>query len=74
MIHPTAIIDPAAEIADGVEIGAYSVIGSNVQIGKGSVLKSHVVIEGRSNLSRCKYRTDRFFKGKWCGCVTFNLC
>ena len=48
MIHPTAIIDPAATVADDVEIGPYCVIGANVSIGSGSVLKSHVVIEGHT--------------------------
>ena len=32
-IHPTAIIDPAAQLADDVRIGAYSVIGAHVKIG-----------------------------------------
>ena len=33
IIHPTAIIDPSAEIADDVQIGPYTVIEKNVQIG-----------------------------------------
>jgi len=45
MIHPTAIIDPKAEIASDVEIGHYSVIKEEVVIGPGSVIGSHVVIE-----------------------------
>ncbi|HCI91116.1 MAG TPA: acyl-[acyl-carrier-protein]--UDP-N-acetylglucosamine O-acyltransferase [Verrucomicrobiales bacterium] len=69
MIHPTAIIDPAAEIADGVEIGAYSVIGSNVQIGKGSVLKSHVVIEGHTTIGE----NNTFFPFSAIGQVTQDL-
>jgi UDP-N-acetylglucosamine acyltransferase len=32
-IHPTAIIDPQAQLADGVKVGAYSVIGANVVLG-----------------------------------------
>ena len=50
MIHPTAIIDPSAEIASDVEIGPYSVIGANVSIGAGCVLKSHVVIDGYTSI------------------------
>jgi UDP-N-acetylglucosamine acyltransferase len=50
MIHSTAIIDPAAEIASDVKIGPYCVIGANVKIGAGSVLKSHVVIEGYTSI------------------------
>jgi UDP-N-acetylglucosamine acyltransferase len=44
MIHPTAIIDPKAEISEGVEIGPYSVIEKNVLIGEGTKIGPHVVI------------------------------
>ncbi|MBY0450593.1 MAG: acyl-ACP--UDP-N-acetylglucosamine O-acyltransferase [Cyanobacteria bacterium] len=44
-IHPSAIIHPKAEIADGVTIGPYCVIGHSVKIGSGTVLASHVVID-----------------------------
>jgi UDP-N-acetylglucosamine acyltransferase len=33
-IHPTAIIDPSAEISEGVEIGAYAIVGANVKLEK----------------------------------------
>ena len=33
MIHKTAIIDPKAKISSHVEIGPYSIIGPNVEIG-----------------------------------------
>ncbi|MCJ7557030.1 MAG: acyl-ACP--UDP-N-acetylglucosamine O-acyltransferase [Gammaproteobacteria bacterium] len=49
-IHSTAIIDPGAEIADEVIIGAYSVIGDGVQIGAGSEIGSHVVIKGPTRI------------------------
>jgi len=45
MIHPTAIIDPAAEIDSNVEIGPYSIINGNVSIGSGTVIGSHVVVD-----------------------------
>ncbi len=45
MIHPTAIIDPAAEIDSNVEIGPYSIINGNVFIGSGTVIGPHVVID-----------------------------
>jgi UDP-N-acetylglucosamine acyltransferase len=45
MIHPTAIVSPDAHIAEGVEIGPYSVIGKRVRIEKNTIIKSHVVIE-----------------------------
>jgi len=44
-IHSTAIVSPDAFLAEGVEIGAYSVIGPGVTIGKNTILGSHVVIE-----------------------------
>ncbi len=50
--HPTAVIDPAAEIADDVEIGPYCVVGPGVTLGAGSVLGPHVVIGGRTTIGR----------------------
>ena len=53
-IHPTAIIDSSAEIADGVRIGAYSQIGPNVKIGPNCVIGSHVVIHSHTIIGqRC---------------------
>jgi UDP-N-acetylglucosamine acyltransferase len=43
-VHPTAIIGKQVELAEGVEIGAYSVLKGKVQIGRGSRIESHVVI------------------------------
>jgi len=52
MIHPTAIVDPAARIGDGVAIGAYSIVGAGVEIGDGTSVGPHVVIEGRTRIGR----------------------
>jgi UDP-N-acetylglucosamine acyltransferase len=49
-IHETALVDRGAQIDSDVEIGPYSVVGPLVKIGKGSRIKSHVVIEGRTTL------------------------
>ena len=49
-IHPSAIIDPAADIAEDVEIGAYSMIGPQVKIGPGCWIGPHVVITGRTTI------------------------
>lgn len=46
MIHPTAIVHPNANIPRGVDIGPYCIVGKNTSIGAGSVLQSHVVING----------------------------
>ena len=50
MIHPTAIIDPAAVLAENVSVGAYSIIGADVTIGSGSEIRSHVVINGPTKI------------------------
>ena len=50
MIHATAIVSDNAEIADDVEIGAYSVIGDDVEIGSGTRVGSHVVINGPTRI------------------------
>lgn len=52
MIHPTAIVDPRANIAPGVEIGPYTVIGPDVEIGEGSRIGSHAVITGHTRMGR----------------------
>jgi UDP-N-acetylglucosamine acyltransferase len=43
-IHPTAIVDPKAEIADGVEIGPYAIIEGDVHIGTDSIIHHHAFI------------------------------
>jgi UDP-N-acetylglucosamine acyltransferase len=45
MIHPTAIIDPKAEIGNDVNIGPFTIIGEEVIIGDGTTIGPHVVIE-----------------------------
>jgi UDP-N-acetylglucosamine acyltransferase len=52
MIHPTAIVDPGAELAEGITVGPYSVIGAGVQIGAGTTIGPHVVIDGRVRIGR----------------------
>jgi len=51
-IHPTAIVDPAAELADDVEIGPYTLIGPKVSIGAGSRVGPHCVIEGPTRIGK----------------------
>lgn len=45
-IHSTAIIEEGAILEDGVKIGPYCIVGKDVKIGKNTVLQSHVVVEG----------------------------
>jgi UDP-N-acetylglucosamine acyltransferase len=49
-IHPTAVVDPGAELAGDVSIGPYSLIGPNVRLGMGVRVASHVVIEGHTDI------------------------
>lgn len=52
MIHPTAIVDSSAKIGDNVTIGAYSIVGADVEIGEGSVISPHVMINGPVTIGR----------------------
>jgi UDP-N-acetylglucosamine acyltransferase len=51
-IHPTAIVDPGAEIDASVSIGPYSIIGPHVKIGAGTAVGPHTVIEGHTTIGR----------------------
>lgn len=72
-IHPTAIVDPAAELAEDVEIGPYSIIDGPVRIAAGTRLGPHVHLTGRVSIGRnCQIHTgavigdlpqDRSYRG-----------
>ena len=54
-LHPTAIVDPRAEVDAGVRIGPYSVIGPEVRIARDAEIGAHVVLEGPVTLgARCR--------------------
>jgi UDP-N-acetylglucosamine acyltransferase len=57
-IHPTALVDPGAELDSTVEVGPYAVIGPHVRIGAGTVVGPHVVIEGHTRIGS----ENRFFQ------------
>jgi UDP-N-acetylglucosamine acyltransferase len=52
MIHPTALIDPKAELADDVEVGAFSIVDAKVRIDAGSIIGPHAVITGRTTIGK----------------------
>lgn len=56
MIHPTAIVDPGAEIHADARIGPYCVVGKDVSIGAGTELQHHVTVMGPTTIGR-----DNFF-------------
>ncbi len=49
-IHPSAVVDPQAQLDSSVEVGPFAVIGPEVTIGAGSRIGAHVVISGRTYL------------------------
>lgn len=51
-IHPQAIVDPAAKLADDVIVGPWTYIGPDVEIGSGCEIMSHVVIKGPTKIGR----------------------
>jgi UDP-N-acetylglucosamine acyltransferase len=51
-IHPTAIIDPAAQLGTNISVGPYCIVGPHVKLGEDVQLLSHVVIEGRTTIGK----------------------
>jgi len=49
-IHPTAVIDPSANIGNDVHIGPYSVIDGPVQIADGCYIDGHVSLRGNTKI------------------------
>lgn len=49
-IHPSAIVDPAAKLGEGVNIGPFCVVGPDVTLGDGVRLVSHVAVDGRTSI------------------------
>lgn len=68
-IHPTAIIDPRAELDEDVEVQAFSIIGPHVAIGAGSVVGPHCVIDGRTVVGR----RNQFFSGAQIGVLCQDM-
>ncbi len=50
MIHATAIIDPAASVAESATIGPYCIIGADVTIGEHTSIGAHSVISGPTTI------------------------
>ena len=49
-IHPTAIVDSGAILAEDVQVGPWTLIGPGVEVGAGTVIHSHVVIKGETKI------------------------
>ena len=57
-IHPTAIIEPGAQLDEGVSVGAYAIVGAHVRIGAGTRVGPHCVLSGKTTIGR-----DNVFHG-----------
>jgi UDP-N-acetylglucosamine acyltransferase len=51
-IHPTAIVEPGAQLGENVRVDAYSIVRAHVQIGEGTTIGPHCVIEGHTTIGR----------------------
>ncbi|MGH8146151.1 MAG: acyl-ACP--UDP-N-acetylglucosamine O-acyltransferase [Rhodanobacteraceae bacterium] len=51
-IHPTAVVDPGARLADNVTIGPFAVVDAEVEIGPGSTVGAHALIQGPTRIGR----------------------
>ncbi len=51
-VHPTAVVDAAAQFDDDVEIGPYAVVGPGVSVGRGTRMASHVAVQGNTAIGR----------------------
>jgi len=49
-IHPTAVVDPGAELGEGVQVGPYAVIRAGVRLGDGCVVHNHATLDGPSDI------------------------
>jgi UDP-N-acetylglucosamine acyltransferase len=49
-VHPTAVVESGAELADGVRIGPFCVVERGVRLGEGVRLHSHVVVGGNTTI------------------------
>lgn len=52
LIHPTALVDPGAELDSSVSVGPYTVIGPHVKVAAGTTIGAHCVIEGHTTIGR----------------------
>jgi UDP-N-acetylglucosamine acyltransferase len=50
LIHPSAVIEAGAQITEGASVGPFCVVGAQVKLAKGVVLKSHVVVAGNTTI------------------------
>ncbi len=64
-IHPTAIVDPSAELADDVEVGAYAIVEADCRIGANTVLRPHVIVRRYTTLGEGNFVDSFTALGGW---------
>ncbi|MFP4494946.1 MAG: acyl-[acyl-carrier-protein]--UDP-N-acetylglucosamine O-acyltransferase, partial [Halochromatium sp.] len=52
MIHPTAVVDPSAQLDEDVHIGPYTIIGPDVSVGRGTRIGPHAIVKGRTQIGQ----------------------
>jgi UDP-N-acetylglucosamine acyltransferase len=52
LIHPTAVVDPSAQLHHSVAVGPYTVIGPHVKVDAGTTIGAHCVIEGHTTIGQ----------------------
>lgn len=68
-IHPTAIVDPKAELADTVEVQPFTLVGPHVKIGANTVVGPHCVLDGRTTIGE----NNVIFSGAQIGVLSQDL-
>ncbi len=68
-IHPTALVDPDAELDASVEVGPFAVIGPRVRIDARTTVGAHAVIEGRTRIGK----RNRIFQFAALGAIPQDL-
>ena len=51
-VHPSAVVDPAARLGEGVSIGAFTLVGAGVEIGDNTTVGPHCSILGPTRIGR----------------------
>ncbi len=68
-IHPTAIVDPKAELAEDIEVAPFAIVEADVEIGAGSSIGPHALIAAGTRMGR----EVRIFNGAVIGTVPQDL-
>jgi UDP-N-acetylglucosamine acyltransferase len=68
-IHPTALVDKKAKLADDIEVGPYAIIGPDVEIGRSTKIAQNAVIENYTTIGE----NCRIFTGAVVGSIPQDL-